>query len=146
MLDYQPVLLTVAGVSTVVMRVVGDSQELIPQIHLGSRATQRGKRGRQAVWLCSFSGSHWHERIWSLNNAETRRKFCKDSAASVKIIKILHGINGWLFREEGSAAVTAVVYTIVISSEQRRCLLFVSERDILELRKAHARKNEREYP
>lgn len=55
MLDWQPALLTAAGVSTSVMRVGGDSQELIPQIHLGSRTTQRRAWSVACLALFLFS-------------------------------------------------------------------------------------------
>lgn len=62
-------LLAAAGANTLVMRVGGDSQELIPQIHLGSRTTQR--QACLALFLL------WHEAFWTQQ--------CQDAKITLRV-------------------------------------------------------------
>lgn len=112
MLDYQSALLTAAGASTLVMRVGGDSQELIPQIHQGSRTTQR--QACSAACLALFRlRLLWNET----SGTQTMPRREHDTEGFVKIqlgciaksVKILQGdvIRDQWLREEPPAALVS---------------------------------------
>lgn len=89
-----------------VMRVGGDSQELIPQIHLGGRTTHK------QTWLTGvalfLSDFQWNERIWSLILHE-----CEDGTAG-------HDFFFFFFTKDSMKRIN-ILQWLVIRGARTRC-------------------------